>query len=52
MVNDFREAKAAFVAMPETEPIAQLEEFNSTNTNRKGAASHRKIGLPLNSVFL
>ena len=28
------------------------KELNTTNINRKGAPPHRKIGLPLNSVFL
>ena len=52
MVIDFRAAKAAFVAMPETKPIAQPNALNTTNINKKGAALHRKIGLPLNSLFL
>ena len=52
MVNDFREAIAAFVAEPETRQITQPKEFNTTNINRKGVAPHRKIGLPLNSLFL
>ena len=52
MVNDFGEAIAAFVAMLETRPIAQPKELNITNINGKGAAPHRKMGLPLNSLFL
>ena len=52
MVNDFGKAIAAFVAMSETRSIAQPKELNTTNINRKGAAPHRKIGLPLNSLVL
>ena len=52
MVNNFWEAIAALVAMPETRQIAQSKELSTTNINRKGAAPHRKIGLPLNSLFL
>ena len=52
MANNFGETIAAFVAMPETRPIAQPRALNTTNMNRKGAASHRKIGLSLNSLFL
>ena len=52
MVNDFEEAIAAFVAMPETKPIAQPKELNTININRKGAAPHQKIGLSLNSLFM
>ena len=58
MVNDFGEAIAAKAidivakAMPETRPIAQPKKLNTTNINRKEAAPHRKIGLPLNSLFL
>ena len=54
MVNNLAEAIAAFVAMPETRPISQPNELNTTNihVDRKGAAPHRKIGLPLNSLFL
>ena len=40
MVNNFGEAIAAFVALPET---AQPKELNTTNINREGAALHRKI---------
>ena len=36
MVNDFVEAIAAFVAMPETRQIAQPKELDSTNIDRKG----------------
>ena len=52
MANDFGEAIAAFVAMPETRPISQPKELITTNINKKRAAPHRKIGLPLNSLFL
>ena len=62
MVNDFGKAIAAFVAMPETKLIAQPKEIIPqiyknkyklpANINRKGAASHRKIGLPQHSLFL
>ena len=52
MVNDFGEVIAAFVAKPETRQIAQPKEVNTTNTNKKGAALHLKIGLPLNRLFL
>ena len=52
MENSFGEAIAAFVAMPETRQIVPPKELNITNINRKGAAPHCKIGLPLNSVFL
>ena len=52
MVNDFAEAIAAFVAMPETRQIAQLKQLNTTNINRKGTALLRKIGLRLRSSFL
>ena len=52
MVNNFGEAIAVFVAMPETRPIAQPKKLNTTNINRKGAALHRKIRLPLNRLFL
>ena len=52
MENDFEEAIAAFVAMPERKQTAQPKELNITNIDRKGAAPHRKIGLPLNSLFL
>ena len=51
MVNNFRQPIAVFVAMPETRQIAQLKALNVTNINRKGAASHRKIDLPLNSFI-
>ena len=37
MVNDFGEAIATFVAMPETRQIAQPKELNATNINRKAA---------------
>ena len=50
MVNDFGEAIAAFVTMPETRQIAQPKELNTTNVNRKRAAPHRKIGLPLQFI--
>ena len=52
MVNTFGEAIAAFVAMPETRQILPPKELNTTIINKKGAAPHRKIGLPLNSLFL
>ena len=52
MANDFEEAIAAFIAMPETRPIAQPKQHNTTNINRKGAAPNSKIGLPLNSLIL
>ena len=52
MVNDLGEVLVAFVAMPETKQIAQPKELNNTDINKKGAAPHRKIGLPLNSLFL
>ena len=51
MVNDFEEAIAALVAMPETRKIAQPKELNTTNINRRRAAPYRKIGLHLNSLF-
>ena len=51
-VNDFGKAEAAFVAMPETRQTAQPQKLNATNIIRKGAAPYRKIGLPLNSLFL
>ena len=41
----------AFAARPETGQIAQPKVLNTTNINRKGAAPHRKIDLPLNSFF-
>ena len=44
MVNDLVEAITAFVAMLETRQIAKPKERNITNIDRKGAASHRKIG--------
>ena len=50
MVNDF--GKATFVAMLETRLIVQPKELNTTNMNRKGSAPHRKIGLPINDLFL
>ena len=50
MLNDFGEAIAAFVAMPETRQTAQPKELYTTNVNWKGAAPHRKIGLPLNRL--
>ena len=52
MVNDFGEAIAAFVVMKETRQIAQTKELDTTNINKNRAAPHRKIGLPLNSLFL
>ena len=52
MVNDFGKAIVTFIAMPETRPIAQPKELNTINIDRKGEAAHRKIGLPLNSLFL
>ena len=52
MVNNFEEAIAAFVAMPETRQTAQPKELIITNIDWKGAAPHRKTGLPLNSLFL
>ena len=52
MMNDFGEAIAAFVAMPETRQTAQPKELNTININRKGTEPHRKIGLPLNRLFL
>ena len=50
-MNDFGVAIAAFVARLETKQIAQPKEITITNRNRKGAAPHSKIGLPLNSVL-
>ena len=50
MVNEFGKAKA--VAMPETEQTAQPKELNTTNIDRKKAASRRKMCLLLNSLFL
>ena len=44
MGNDFGEAIAAFVAMPETRRIAPSKELNTTNINRKEATPHLKIG--------
>ena len=44
MVNDFGDAVAVFVPMPETRQIAQPKELDITNVNRKGAAPNRKIG--------
>ena len=35
MVNDFEEAVAAFVAMPETRQIAQSKQLNTTNINSR-----------------
>ena len=52
MENNFGKAIAAFVAIPETRQIAPPKELKTTNRNRKGAAPHRKIGLPLNSLIL
>ena len=52
VANDFGETSAAIVAMQETRQIAQPKEFDTTNINRKGATTHQKIGLPLNSLFL
>ena len=52
MVNNFGEAIAAFVAMPETRQIVPPKELNTPNINRKGAAPHHKIGLPLKNLFL
>ena len=52
MVTAFGEAINAFVAMPETRQIALSKELNTTDINRKGAAPHQKIGLPLSSLFL
>ena len=51
MENNFGESIAAFVAMSETRQIVPPKELNITNINRKGAAPHRKIGLPLNTLF-
>ena len=47
MGNDFGEAIAAFVTMPETRQIAQPKKLNTKNINRKGEATHRTIGLLL-----
>ena len=52
MVNDFGEAIAAFVAVPETRQIAESMDLNITTINRKGTEPNRKIGLPLRSLFL
>ena len=52
MVNDFEKAIATFIALPETRPIAQPIELKATNINSKGAAPNRKVGLPINSLFL
>ena len=52
MVNDFEKAIVTFIALPETRPIAQPIKLNAINIDRKGAAPHRKIGLPLNSLYL
>ena len=52
MVNNFEKAIAAFIVMPETRTIVPPKELNTTNINREAAAPHRKIGLPLNSLFL
>ena len=52
MVNDFRKVIATFATLPETRPIAHIKELNTININRKGAATHCKIGLPLNSLSL
>ena len=38
MMNDVGEALAAFVAMPETKPIAQPKELSTTNINWKGGS--------------
>ena len=51
MVNNFWKAIAAFVAMAETRQLVLPKELNTTNINRKGAAPHRRIGLPLNSCL-
>ena len=51
MVNGFGEAIAVFVAMPETRH-STAKEHNTTNINRKRAASHRKIDLRINKLFL
>ena len=52
MVNNFGEAIATFLPMPETRQIAEEEELNTTNINRKGEARNRKMRLPVNSLFL
>ena len=52
MVNNFGEAIAAFVIMPETRQIVPPKELTITNINRKRATPHRKTSLPLNSLFL
>ena len=51
MVNNFREAIVAFVAMAERRQIAQPKELNTTNINRNGASPHRNIGLSLTVYF-
>ena len=56
MVNDFGEAIAAFVAMPETRQIAQPKQIPQISTagqyTRERAAPYRKIDLQLNSLFV
>ena len=42
MVNDFEEAIAAFVAMPETKQIAQPEELNISNIDIGQGQHHIK----------
>ena len=50
--TEYREDNNRFIAMPDTRPIVQPNsEVNATNINRKGGATHCKLGLPLNIVF-
>ena len=55
MVNDFGKAIAAFVAVPETRQIAQLNNLiglPKAFSSIKRVALNRKIGLRLSSLFL
>ena len=49
MVNDFGRRHKRHAG---NKANSAAKELNSTNINAKGAARNRKIGLPLNNLFL
>ena len=52
MANGFGETIAAVLGMPKTRQVAQPKKLNTTHIDRKGAVPQRKLGLPLNILFL
>ena len=52
MITDFEEAIAALFRCSGNIANSAAKELNTTNIKRKGAAPNRKMGLPVNSLFL